>query len=74
MIGRSRAIGMFGRVHLTGRLAWLAWSLIHLLLLIGFRNRIVVLANWTYAYLTHGRGSRLTENRDTGIVRSRLHR
>ena len=69
VIGRSRAIGMFGRVHLTGRAAWLAWSLIHLLLLIGFRNRIVVLANWTYAYLTHGRGSRLTENRDLSFLR-----
>ena len=44
---------------LKGRLAGLAWALVHLLLLIGFRNRIMVFTNWAWAFFTYGRGSRL---------------
>jgi len=57
-IGRSRAIVEIGRVHLTGTLAWWAWLLLHLVMLIGFRNRLVVLVNWAWNYLTYDRGLR----------------
>ena len=59
VIGRSRAVAWFGRLRLTGFAAWLAWSLIHLLLLSGFRNRAVVYVNWSWSWLTYGRGARL---------------
>jgi NADH dehydrogenase len=57
-IGRSRAVAQIGRLHLTGVLAWWAWLLLHLVMLIGFRNRLVVLVNWAWNYLTYDRGLR----------------
>jgi NADH:quinone reductase (non-electrogenic) len=57
-IGRSRAIAEIGRVQLTGAVAWWAWLLLHLVMLIGFRNRLVVLVNWAWNYLTYDRGLR----------------
>jgi NADH dehydrogenase len=63
VIGRSHAVAVLGKIKLTGSLAWLAWSLVHLFLLIGFRNRIIVFVNWAWAYVTYGRGSRLVEGR-----------
>ena len=59
VIGRSHAVAMIFGLKLSGRLAWLAWSLVHLFLLIGFRNRIIVFVNWVWAYFTYGRGARL---------------
>ncbi len=59
VIGRSRAVADFGRFGLTGYLAWLAWSMVHLMLLIDFRSRIVVFVNWSWAWFTYGRGARL---------------
>ena len=59
VIGRSRAVAMIFGLKLSGRLAWLAWSLVHLFLLIGFRNRIIVFVNWVWAWFTYGRGARL---------------
>ena len=59
MIGRSRAVADLGRVQLRGFPAWLFWSLVHLLLLAGFRNRVVVYVNWSWAWFTYGRGARL---------------
>jgi NADH dehydrogenase len=60
VIGRGAAVGVaFGGVKMTGVLAWLAWLFIHVFFLIGFRNRIVVLVNWAYSYLTLRRGARL---------------
>lgn len=58
-IGRSAAVADFGKVKLTGFVAWLAWLFIHIMLLIGFRNRLVVLTNWMWSFLTYERGSRL---------------
>jgi NADH dehydrogenase len=58
-IGRSRAIADFGRVRFGGRLAWLLWLFVHITYLIGFRNRIVVLIEWAYAYFTNQAGVRL---------------
>jgi NADH dehydrogenase len=58
-IGRSRAVVETGRIHLWGFLAWLAWLLVHIVYLIGFRNRAVVLFTWAWSYLTYRRGARL---------------
>ncbi|HEY7578393.1 MAG TPA: NAD(P)/FAD-dependent oxidoreductase [Acetobacteraceae bacterium] len=63
MIGRSRAVADLGRVQLRGFPAWLFWSLVHLFLLAGFRNRLVVYINWSWAWLTYGRGARLITGR-----------
>ncbi len=63
VIGRSHAIAVLGGIKLTGTLAWLAWSLVHLLLLIGYRNRVIVFVNWAWAFFTYGRGSRLVEGK-----------
>ena len=57
-IGRSRAVAVVGRLHLAGALAWWFWLLVHLILLVGFRNRLVVLVNWVWNYVTYDRGLR----------------
>jgi NADH dehydrogenase len=59
VIGRSRAITHLGRLDLTGFIAWLAWSLVHLMLLVDFRSRLMVYVNWSWAWFTRGRGARL---------------
>jgi NADH:ubiquinone reductase (H+-translocating) len=59
VIGRSHAIADFGRFRLTGFLAWLTWSLVHLMLLVDFRSRVIVYWNWSWAFFTYGRGARL---------------
>jgi NADH dehydrogenase len=59
VIGRSRAVADLGRIRLRGFPAWVFWSLVHLFLLAGFRNRIVVYVNWSWAWFTYGRGARL---------------
>jgi NADH dehydrogenase len=59
VIGRSHAIADFGHVRLTGFLAWLTWSLVHLMLLVDFRSRVAVYWNWSWAFFTYGRGARL---------------
>lgn len=58
-IGRSRAVAIVGRLRLSGFIAWLAWLLVHIFYLIDFRNRLVVMFNWAWSYLTYQRGSRL---------------
>ncbi len=58
-IGRKAAVADFGRVKLSGFLAWAAWLFIHILLLIGFRNRVLVFIEWAWAYFTYQRGARL---------------
>jgi NADH dehydrogenase len=58
-IGRKVAVADFGKVRLGGRLAWLLWGAVHVLFLIGFRNRVAVLLDWLWAYVTFQRGSRL---------------
>jgi NADH:ubiquinone reductase (H+-translocating) len=67
-IGRSAAVAQIGRVELSGWLAWVSWLFIHLLFLIGFRNKAAVLLQWTYSYFTYKRGSRIV----TGLDSSRL--
>ena len=58
-IGRHRAIADFGRVRFAGRLAWVLWLFVHIMYLVGFRNRIVVFIEWAYAYFTYQAGVRL---------------
>ncbi|AGA27621.1 NAD(P)/FAD-dependent oxidoreductase [Singulisphaera acidiphila] len=58
-IGRAAAVADFGRIKLSGLVAWLAWLFVHVLFLIGFRNRFVVLFEWAWSYVTYDRGARL---------------
>jgi len=58
-IGRNAAIADFGRVHLSGVVAWWLWLFVHVLKLTGFRNRLAVLTEWAWAYVTQQRGIRL---------------
>jgi NADH:quinone reductase (non-electrogenic) len=58
-IGRAAAVADIRGIHLSGFLAWLAWLLIHLLYLIGFENRLLVLVQWAASYLSYERGARL---------------
>jgi NADH dehydrogenase len=57
-IGRSRAVADLFGLKLSGVLAWWFWLVFHLLTLVGFRNRAVVLVNWAYSYFTYDRGAR----------------
>ena len=65
-IGRSRAVAVIGALKLWGFVAWLAWLLVHIFFLIGFRNRFVVLFTWAWAYTTHQRSARLILERRPG--------
>lgn len=58
-IGRNKAIVELGRFKLTGFIAWLAWLFVHVISLIGFKNRLYVLSEWFWAYLTRERSARL---------------
>jgi NADH dehydrogenase len=58
-IGRAAAVADFGKIHVSGFLAWLSWLFIHIFFLIGFRNRLIVLIQWAWSYLTYERGARL---------------
>lgn len=61
-IGRGTAIAETGKLRLKGFVAWLAWLLVHIFFLIGFRNRFLVLFQWAWSYLTYQRGARLITN------------
>ncbi len=58
-IGRAAAVAQVGKVHISGYFAWLAWLFVHIFFLIGFRNRIFVLMQWAWSYVTFERGARL---------------
>ena len=58
-IGRSAGVAQIGRLKLSGFPAWLAWLMVHLIFLIGFRNKIAVLVSWTYSYFTYKLGARI---------------
>jgi NADH:quinone reductase (non-electrogenic) len=63
-IGRASAIADFGWLRLKGWIAWLVWLFVHILNLIGFRNRIVVLIQWAWAYFSYQRAIRLIAGHD----------
>jgi NADH:ubiquinone reductase (H+-translocating) len=58
-IGRAAAVAQFGKLHISGFVAWLSWLFIHIFFLIGFRNRILVFIQWAWSYVTYERGARL---------------
>jgi NADH dehydrogenase len=58
-IGRASAVADVHGLELSGFLAWVTWLVVHLWYLVGFQNRILVLLQWSYSFLTHGRGARL---------------
>ena len=58
-IGRASAVADFRWVRVSGFLAWLLWGMIHVFFLIGYRNRILVLTEWLWAYVSFQRGARL---------------
>ncbi len=58
-IGRSQAVAAIGKLELSGFFAWVAWLLVHIFYLIGFRNRVAVMLEWAWAYATFQRGARL---------------
>ena len=58
-IGRRAAVADFGWLKLDGTLAWLLWGIVHISFLIGFRNRLVVLLDWLWSYVTFQSGARL---------------
>jgi NADH dehydrogenase len=62
-IGRAAAVAQFGRIHISGFVAWLSWLFIHILYLIGFRNRVLVFIQWAWSYVTYERGARLITGR-----------
>jgi NADH dehydrogenase len=65
-IGRSAAVADFGKLHVSGFLAWLLWLFVHLMNLVGFRNRLLVLVQWGWNYFTFDRSARLiTETGNT---------
>ncbi len=58
-IGRAAAVAEFGKIHISGFVAWLSWLFVHILFLIGFRNRLLVFIQWAWSYVTYERGARL---------------
>jgi NADH:ubiquinone reductase (H+-translocating) len=56
-IGRAAAVADFGKIHVSGFLAWLSWLFIHIFFLVGFRSRLIVLIQWAWSYLTYERGA-----------------
>jgi NADH dehydrogenase len=58
-IGRNAAVAMLGRLHLSGYPAWLTWLIAHIYFLINFRNRLVVMIDWAWAYWTFQRHARI---------------
>ena len=64
-IGRSAAIAQVGGLHFSGFIAWLLWLFVHLIFLIGFRNKIAVLLQWFYSYVRYKRGARIITDPQT---------
>jgi NADH dehydrogenase len=58
-IGRAAAVAQIGPIAFAGLPAWLAWLFVHILWLIGFQNRLLVLTQWAWAYFSYHRGARL---------------
>jgi NADH dehydrogenase len=68
-IGRAAGVADLGRVHLSGFPAWFIWLTVHIFFLIGFRNRLLVLLQWAWAYLTYQRGARLITGEVEPVLR-----
>ena len=64
-IGRASAVADFGWIRMNGYLAWLLWGMIHVFFLVGSRNRLAVLTEWLWAYVSFRRGARLITGSDS---------
>ena len=64
VIGRAKAVAQSGPLRFTGLLAWLAWLFIHLIYIVEFSHRVLVLIRWTYLYVSFNRGARLITGSD----------
>ncbi len=60
-IGRAAAVGDFGRIHVRGIVGWLAWLFVHVMSLVEFQNRVLVILQWAWSYITRNRAARLIE-------------
>ena len=63
-IGRSRAIVEVGRLKIAGFTAWLLWLVVHIYYLTGFKNRLLVVLQWAWSYVSFRRGARLIVNKE----------
>ncbi len=70
-IGRSKAVADLKGVHVAGFVAWALWLLVHIVYLVGFQNRLLVVLRWTISFVTRGRGARLIVDRAEPGVFSR---
>ncbi len=70
-IGRAAAVADLGRIRLSGRVAWLAWLFIHLMLLVGYQNRLLVLMQWAWNFLSRNRSARLITGESSLPIRVR---
>ncbi len=70
-VGRNRAVADLNHMHLYGRPAWLTWMFVHLISILGMRNKIVVLMNWVWAYFTYSTSLRLLMHTNKYPLRSR---
>jgi NADH dehydrogenase len=69
-IGRASAVADFGWIRLSGYVAWVLWLFVHILKLTGFRNRLVVLVQWAWAYVTYQRSIRLITGEEAATSRA----
>lgn len=67
-IGRNRAVAEFAGMRMSGYVAWIAWMVVHLMSLLGFRNKLVVFINWFYRYFTYERGTRIIIKRGAANI------
>lgn len=72
-IGRGAGVAQIGRLHASGYPAWLLWLFVHIYFLIGFRNRLVVMIQWAWSYITFDRGARLITEIQTNTA-AKTHR
>jgi NADH dehydrogenase len=68
VIGRGHAVADIWKLHFAGFLAWVIWTFVHIFFLIGFRNRILVMIQWAWSYLTYGRGARIITLEETPAI------
>ncbi|MEZ6210583.1 MAG: hypothetical protein R3B46_04950 [Phycisphaerales bacterium] len=73
-IGRRKAVGSVGKFRFTGALAWFVWLFVHILFLIGFRNRVLVVFQWAWAYFTFDRGARLITEHQSDRIENETRR
>ncbi|MVT10927.1 NAD(P)/FAD-dependent oxidoreductase [Chitinophaga tropicalis] len=67
-IGRNHAVAEFAGMKLSGYFAWMVWMIVHLMSLLGFRNKLVVFSNWFYRYFTFDRGTRIIIKRGAANI------